>query len=161
MELLPNHGVASTADIYQEAANVLYQEALKSGNANLSWAACINAALASEIYLKSFLAKTVLTPTGFGPSMKTQTTKRGHDLLVLYKKIAPTMQSEMLIASKSLDSRFNLVNAIEHCKSYFFNARYNYECEALIGTSSVVIDLADHLRLLVREVAKVTHPKIG
>jgi len=160
MEQIPNISVAVTADCYQEAADLIDSNAIANGNGGLAWAACINAALAVEIYLKSFLAKKELTATGTGMNLVTQKAERGHDLFELYQKIDPSIQALIFTASQDIDKSIELERLIKHCKDYFFYARYSYEKESLQCLNSDVVVLARHMKKLVRKVGETTHPKV-
>ncbi len=157
MEQVPSVGVAVTADRYQEAADLIEANAIENNRGDLAWAACINAALAVEIYLKSFLAKKVLTATGTGINRVTQKTERGHDLMELYQKISPDIRVLILSASHEIEKNLDLESRINHCKDYFFHARYSYEIESLPGLNSDIVVLARHMRKVVRKVAETTH----
>lgn len=157
MEKIPNANVANSADRYQEAADLIESNAAHNGNGGLAWTACINAALAVEIYLKSFLTEKVLTETGTGMNLVTQKRVNGHDLFQLYQKIDSNIQTIILAASKEIDDSIELEKLIKHCKDYFFQARYPYEKESLLGLNLNVVVLARHMRRVVVRVSEKKH----
>ncbi|MCL2920041.1 hypothetical protein [Shewanella litorisediminis] len=94
---LPDIKVWNVANDYQISASLLNEKSLEKGSApGYGWVAGINAAIALEIYLKSFLSKDNLTPIGVGGIyQQTSDVTFGHNLPKLYQKIDPLMQSEL------------------------------------------------------------------
>lgn len=154
LEHSPSIPVFLVADRYQEAADLIYSESLKKNSGDLAWVACINATLAVEIYLKSFLARNVLTKTESEMNLITQETAKGHDLLTLYKRIDPQVRSTMTITSQDLDPEIKIEKIITHCKDYFFLARYSYELSSRQCLNSEIIVLAQHMKKLVRKIKR-------
>ncbi len=151
---IPNVSVATTADSYQEAAELIHSNSMSNGR--LGRAACINAALSIEIYLKSFLAEVVLTPTGTGMNLVTQKTKKGHDLVQLYQQIPQEIRNRILSASHTLNEEIDFEKSLDKYKDYFFLARYSYEMESQRLLNTEIVFFASHMRKLVRVVAKMT-----
>lgn len=154
MYQIPNIAVASAANRYLEAADLIDS---RGTGGELSWVACINAALAVEIYLKSFLAQQVFTDVGSNISLITQKSVKGHNLLELYNKIDSDIQAIMLAQSRDIDPSLELESLIVKCKDYFFYARYPYEKESIKCLSTDVILLAKHMRALTRRVVGIKH----
>ena len=157
MERIPNIKVAASGDRYKDAAILCNQYADGNNKGEYGWAAAINAALALEIYLKSFLSKEVLTSVGSGVNMVTAKTERGHNLVELYNKIPANIQDLIISCSLAINPNIELLKSLEKFKDYFFNARYCYELESIKSVDSSVVDLASHMYLVLLKVAETTH----
>ncbi len=147
---LPDIRVWRTANEYQEAASICDER-------KHYWAGAILAALAIEIYLKSFLSEEVEVFSN-GTKRIYKRTERGHNLETLYKKIPQWMIDIILRESKLLNPKINLEKEFIENKYTFEMARYLHEKDAVNSISNSIIRLAEHMRELVIKVAAHTHP---
>lgn len=153
MDFVPDLKVWETANEYQEAATIC-EKNLKM------WAAAINAALAIEIYLKSFLSKKILVSILGGiMNQGFSEAEKGHNLIDLYNKIDPSIQKIIKKESKKLDSKMDFLKRLNKYKDVFKQARYRYEQNSKKMIDNGIVRLAEHCKKLVFEVAKQTHPK--
>jgi hypothetical protein len=139
MDITPNFRIARAGFQYQEAAQVLERE-------HLLWPAAINASLAIEIYLKSFLAKDTWKDHPAGGKYKTSDrAEHGHNFIDLYNKISENFQN---ILSQKVNDTHNikLSAELDKYKSVFFNARYMYEESAMVALDSGIIRLSEALK---------------
>ena len=141
--------VVQSGNQYQDAASVL---ANSDGN---HWVACINASLAIEIYLKSFLI-TKHQVQGYSRFMGT--VHKSHDLAKLYKKLHPHKKLELLEAIEHVSPGMDLVAELTRYRNVFTNARYTFEPNNIESMGSGIINLARVLRLAVTHILKVRYP---
>lgn len=150
MSGLPNPSVWHVANEYQSAAVLCHQN-------NFYWAAAINAALAVEIYLKSFISKEVLIPVYGGlANLSFAEEKRGHDLYSLYNQIDEKIRN--IILEVNADA-YDLSEILKIHKDTFMRSRYSYEENSPQAINGSIVPFSGHMRSLVIEVAKKTNPK--
>lgn len=155
MHKLPDIRVWQMANEYQEAASLCDQN-------HVGWPAAINAALAIEIYLKSFLSKEVRVQINdLGVSQSFKKTERGHDLFDLFKRIEPDLQFHLTEQYALIDSKNILPDLLKKHKDIFFNARYAYEKDAIKMVGNDVVHLAEAMKETVLNVAKIVHPPLN
>jgi HEPN domain-containing protein len=99
--------------------------------------AVVLAALATEIFIKSFLA----TQQYSGHA----TTERGHSIAALFELITPELQEELRTNSAELDAQLDLLAEIRRHDQLFMSARYWYEPAASKVLTSETIHFARHL----------------
>ncbi|HEA3864355.1 TPA: hypothetical protein RV810_003477 [Vibrio cholerae] len=143
--------VVQSGNQYQNAASVV-----ASTDGNL-WVACINASLAIEIYLKSFLI-TEHQVQGYSRFMGT--VHKSHDLAKLFKKLHPQKQSVLLEAVKHVAPGIDLVAELTKYRNVFTNARYTFEPNNVPSMGSDLINLASVLRRAVIHIINVHYPVI-
>ena len=135
--------VWNTANKYQDAAELLNIN-------NMKWVACINSALAIEIYLKSTLSETFLTKIdqidGLTINQVTSKTHRGHDLTSLYKKISNPTKKMLNEAFNNVAPNIELESELAKYNDVFANARYMFELESKSHIDTGIIQLAGALR---------------
>jgi predicted transcriptional regulator len=155
MHNIPDLRVWRTANEYQEVASLCNDH-------RKIWVGAVNAALAIEIYLKSFLSEEVLIPIDGGISQSFKETERGHDLLTLYEKIPTDLQNELCRQYALINSNSPLPKLLDKHKDTFLHARYVYEKNDKLKKSigNDIIFLAEELREVVLHVAEAVHPKI-
>ncbi|EOK5734684.1 hypothetical protein ACWOUW_004413 [Vibrio vulnificus] len=143
--------VIRSGDKYQEASSVL-----ASSDGNL-WVACINASLAIEIYLKSFLITKhkVLGYSGFKG-----TDHKSHDLARLYKKLHPKKKAVLLKAVSKVSPNTDLVAELTRYRNVFTNARYTFESNNVESMGTGIVDLAMILRNAVWHIKEVHYPEV-
>lgn len=150
MSGLPNINVCSVANEYQSAAALCYEN-------KLYWPAAINAALAVEIYLKSFLSEEVLIPVYGGlASQSFSAKKRGHDLYDLYMKIEERTRKIIIEINAE---EYDIPGTLKKHRDIFMSARYSYEEQSPQAINGSIISFSGHMRNLVFEVGKITNPK--
>lgn len=152
MNLLPDIRVWRTANEYQEAASLCDEH-------EKYWAAAVLAALAIEIYLKSFLSKEVEMASLGGGMQIFKETEQGHNLEGLFGKISQPMKALMIRESHLLNSKLDLEKSLTDNKNIFVLARYPHEQGGANSVSNSIVRLAEHMRELVIKVANHTHPK--
>jgi hypothetical protein len=153
MHNIPDLRVCRTADEYQEIALLCHEH-------KKAWGGSINAALAIEIYLKSFLSEEVKTLIGDDIYQGSKKTKTGHNLFELYNKIDSNLQSLLCEQYNLINSNSDLPDLLKQYKDVFLKSRYIHEINAIYGGGSDIIFLAKDLRDVVINVAKIVHPPI-
>lgn len=127
---IPNVRVWSQGREYVEAAEVLLDH-------NRVHPAAVVAALAIEIFLKSFLATRLSTGNA--------TTEFGHNLTKLYERIAPDMRADLVACSVELDSTVVFEEQLTKYEGLFTEARYRYEPGAPFSVGSDTVHFARHM----------------
>ena len=127
---IPNVRVWEQGRSYVEASEILLDY-------NRTQPAAVLAALALEIFIKSFLAKR--HETGHA------TTDHGHDLSTLFKRIESQTQSKLLGCSREIDSSINFVSELTKHDDVFVSARYWYEPTAPNSIGSDIVYFARHV----------------
>ena len=130
MKKIPNTKVWILGKDYLEAAESLVEE-MKL------WPAAVLAALAIEIFLKSFLAEE--DQDGY-PS-----TQRGHTLTNLFSSISLDDQNEIINFSRENDSTHDMHTSLSKFDDVFIAARYRYEKEARKHVGNDIVIFARHL----------------
>ena len=153
MHHIPDIRVWRTANEYQEVA------ALCNKHRKI-WGGAINAALAIEIYLKSFLSEEVRVSIGEHAYIGFKSTERGHDLFTLYQKIPSNLQDLLCEQYKLIKPNLAFPDLLKKHKDVFFHARYFHEKDALSSVGNDIIFLAEDLREVVIKVAEIVHPPI-
>ena len=153
MHNIPDTRVWRAANEYQEVAELCNQH-------GKIWGGAINAALAIEIYLKSFLSEEVKVSIGDGLYQGFKKTQRGHDLFSLYEKIPEHLQVLLCEQYELIRNNSNLPDLLKKNKDVFFQARYMYEQDSLGSVGNDIIFLAKELRDTVFKVAELVHPPI-
>ncbi len=150
MQQLPDIRVWRTANEYQEAASLCDEN-------GKNWAGAILAALAVEIYLKSFLSEEIAVEFLGEISQIFKKTEQGHDLEKLFNKIPQKMKEIMIKESDLLIPKIDLQQIIIKNKDIFTMARYYHEQNSIDCLSNEIIRLSEHMRELVIKVAGYTH----
>jgi len=130
MQLIPNARVWSQGREYVEAAEILLDY-------NRVHPAAVLAALAIEIFIKSFLATRL--PTGHA------STKHGHGIFELYERIAPDIRADLIVCSSEIDSAVAFEVELKRHDGIFTTARYFYEPTAPGSIGSDTVYFARHL----------------
>lgn len=150
MDFIPNDRIAMSAFQYQEASELLFANAQHR-------VAVVNAALAVEIMLKSFLAKnTWQTDHSNGGWYKTyDDALKGHDLLKLYDKI--DIKYKLLIEQQlqTIDSSTNIINELTEYRDYFAKARYDFEKEFIKSLNLEIISFAKKFKQVILAVRQL------
>ncbi len=113
----------------------------------------MNAGLASEQYLKSFLVEQDPVSQSF-LKLIAGLPKNKHDLFGLYQKISPDLRNQLHDVSEQLSPGFPLVERIKQCSQLFTHTRYGYEAGSLTVLRSEVFELAPHLDKVLTEMTK-------
>lgn len=151
MQQLPDIRVWRTANEYQEAASLCDEN-------GKYWAGAILAALAVEIYLKSFLSQEVTVEGSLQKTVQIfKKAEHGHDLKNLFDKIPQLTKEIIMQESKLLVPKIDLQDAITRNRDVFSKARYSYEKESVNYLSNEIITLSECMRNLVIKVADRTH----
>jgi len=129
MQQSPNVRVWDLGRSYVEAAEILLDY-------NRIQPAALIAALALEVFLKSFLA--VRHSTGHA------TTEYGHELVKLWEKIDVQTQAELLACSREIDASVAFGESISKFDRVFVSSRYWYEPSAALSAGSDIIYFARH-----------------
>lgn len=155
-ETLPSSWVIDEARAYLKASLLLEQHA-SNGDIALYWPATMNSALASELYLKSFLVE---ADPRFPRSehdaeghlrLSVGLSGNGHDLLKLYRAIPVELADKLREISDRMSPGFQLEKWIISCSTLFVGTRYPYEAGSTKAIDSDVLRLAPHLDRVVSE----------
>lgn len=130
LQRIPNTQVWLLGREYLEAAEILLDY-------NRLWPAALLAALALEIFLKSFLAAR--------DHKGNSKTDRGHSLTELFGRISTEDQKDILNCSKEFDASVDFVSCLGKFDNTFFAARYRYEAQAARSVGSDIIYFARHV----------------
>jgi hypothetical protein len=148
---LPSHQVVSEARVFLKAARLIEKYA-DNDNTDLFWPAAMNAGLASELYLKSFLVDYDLAHPGeIDDPEWFLSGKKGHNLVVLYKAIPSEYAEKIRQISERLSPGFQLERRLDDCSKLFVGTRYTYEHGSIQGLDTDVFELAPHLDLIIAE----------
>ncbi|WP_409295563.1 hypothetical protein [Pseudomonas sp. KCJK8670] len=150
---LPSFQVVREARDFLNAALLLEKEGLR-GNTDLLLPAAMNAGLASEQYLKSFLVETDPDCPSFVRLSKHVKGDK-HDLVKLYDQIPSVLKQQLHAVSESIEPGFPLESRIQACSVLFTKARYGYEADSLKVLRSEVFELAPHLDKVLTEMTRV------
>lgn len=153
MHHIPDMRVWKTANEYQEVASLCNEH-------RKGWGGAINAALAIEIYLKSFLSEEVRVAIYHQACINFRKTERGHDLLSLFKKIPCHLQNILCEQYKLIKPNLSLEDLLEKHKDVFFYGRYFHEKDAMSSVGNDIIFLAEDLREAVKKVSEIVRPII-
>ncbi|VXC30350.1 conserved hypothetical protein [Pseudomonas sp. 8Z] len=139
MTILPNKNVWEEADEYEHVSRLCLEQ-------KLYWPSIVNAALAVEIYLKSFISKDCFTPAFGGPVNHVFAEKvNGHSLLDLYSKIHPSMIEKINLLNQS---KFDIPKILEKYNFAFTRYRYSYEAESPVIADDTLSRFATHLKYI-------------
>jgi hypothetical protein len=127
---IPNIRVWSQGREYVEAAEILLDY-------NRIHPAAVMAALAIEIFVKSFLA--IRLTTGHA------TTDFGHGLFNLYERIAPNIRTALIQCSIEIDPAVAFEDQLKKHDGIFTKDRYFYEPTAHSSVGSDTVHFARHL----------------
>jgi len=127
---IPNVRVWAQGRGYVEAAEILLDY-------NRILPAAIMAALALEIFVKSFFA--VRYRSGHA------TTDHGHSLCDLFRNIDQQTQAELLVCSTEVNPKVKFLSELKKHDSVFTSARYWYEPTAPSSVGSDIVYFSRHL----------------
>lgn len=144
-----NFSVVEVADKYLESAHIL----LKNGEPTIAF---IMAALAVEIYLKSFLVKRQLSSTNRLVNVVPR--NMSHKLTKLFGHIKAADKGIILITKLGITEQ-SFTDELLKYEDYFTKLRYRYEEDTLRIASSGVIVLAEKLYKAVREIIDDERPQ--
>lgn len=152
MYFLPDLRIWTNGNCFQEAAKLLNEH-------KNDWAAVINAALAIEIYLKSFLSTEVKSSLEKNKIyQKASKSKHGHDLVELYRAIQEPYKSLLKNEFANLYPDTNLSTSLEKYKDIFVQARYRFEANSRGNIDNGIVYLANEFKEVVFSVSKYTDP---
>jgi|GEM_PF-6314414 len=156
---LPDIKVWNVANDYQISASLLNEKSLEKGSAlGYGWVAGINAAIALEIYLKSFLSQEKLTPVGVGGIYQQNSDVTfGHNLPKLYQKIDPSLKSELKASFAKLYPKRDLEISLDRYKEDFVDGRYRFEVGSRGRYDNDIVHFAEEMRLVVWDVVEKLH----
>lgn len=155
-ESLPSAWVIEEARAYLRASLLLEQQA-SEGDAGLYWPATMNSALASELYLKSFLveADPRFPRSEYDPEghlrLAVGLPGNRHSLFELYKAIPDDLANQLREISERLSPGFLLEKWIISCSTLFVGTRYPYEANSAQAIDADVLKLAPHLDRVLSE----------
>jgi HEPN domain-containing protein len=127
---IPNVRVWAQGREYVEAAEILLDY-------NRIQPAAVVAALAIEIFIKSFLA----TRNAKGHA----TTERGHGIVEMFERVEPEIKSVLLACSNEVDPAVEFLGQLRKHDRIFLSARYWYERTAPRSVGSDIVDFARHV----------------
>ena len=127
---IPNVSVWQLGQQYVEAAEILLDY-------NRIQPAAVLAALANEIFIKSFLA--TRHATGHA------TTQREHSIVTLYERITPELQAKLLACSSEINAKVDFLAEMKKHDGIFVSARYRYEPTSPNSLGSDIVYFARHL----------------
>lgn len=156
---LPDLKVWKVANDYQISASLLNDKSLEKGSdPGYGWVAGINAAIALEIYLKSFLSKERQTPVGVGGiyQLSSEVTF-GHNLPKLFQKTDSTFQTELKASYAKLYPSRELEKSLERYKEDFIDGRYMFESGSRGRYDNDIVYFAEEMRSVVWDVAEKLH----
>ncbi|WP_278412030.1 hypothetical protein [Stutzerimonas kunmingensis] len=137
---LPHNLVVTEARTYRSAALLLERHSA-AGNTDLFWPAAMNAALAVEIYLKSFLVEQDYPDIRLSKPAR----KARHDLSQLYDAIPTSLRAVIEAANSLLAPPLRLDEMFEFYADYFAKVRYSYEQDARRTIRSELFVLMDRM----------------
>ena len=143
---IPDTTVYQAAKKYHSAALMLREENF--------YVAVINAALAIEIYLKSFL----ITNHSVNGYKMHKSTQKGHDLRKLYNKISLTDKRVLIKTLKEVNPDVDLESEISRYSNIFIDARYMFEPNTVDTINSNVIRLSGALDKAIMIISKSRYP---
>lgn len=143
----PNRLIWSHANSFKDVALICREN-------NLAQPMAVNAALAIELYLKSFLAVNVLTEQSSNMRFYSG---RGHVFTKLIKKIQDSDKELLFEQLKKLDESINWEASFEKFDDTFVNVRYWYESGSGKPINPEIVDLAEILGEAVLNVGKIKH----
>lgn len=155
-ETLPSSWVIDEARAYLRASLLLEQHA-SDGDVALYWPATMNSALASELYLKSFLveADPRFPRSEYDPEghlrLAVGLSGNRHNLFELYRAIPVDLADKLREISGRLSPGFQLEKWIILCSTLFVGTRYPYEASFTKAIDSDVLKLAPHLDRVLSE----------
>jgi hypothetical protein len=150
MHNIPDLRLWKAGNEYQEIASLCNDH-------GKGWGGAINAALAIEIYIKSFLSQEVLISIGDGVSQSFKKSVNGHDLFFLYEKIPLNLQRVMCEQYLLINSNGSFPDLLKKYKDVFFKGRYMYEENSIKSVGNDIIYFAEEVREMVLNVAKIVH----
>lgn len=150
---LPSFQVVREARDFLNAALLLEKKG-RAGHSDLLVPAAMNAGLASEQYLKSFIVETDPDCPSFVRLSKHVKGDK-HDLVRLYGQIPSVLKQQLHAVSESVEPGFPLEERIQACSALFTKARYGYEARSLQILCSEVFELAPHLDKILTEMTRV------
>lgn len=127
---VPNVRVWLQGREYVESAEILMDY-------NRIQPAAVMSALATEIFIKSFLATRHKTGRA--------TTERGHSIVTMFESISPELRTELIACSADVDATVDLIAEMTKHDGIFVSARYWYEPTAPISVGSDIVYFARHL----------------
>lgn len=158
-ENLPSLRVVEEAREYLKSAQLIERHA-QNGDFGLFWPAALNAGLACELYLKSFLVELDPNhpgdredPEGYLKLMSSLPNDK-HDLRALYKAILPELAEQLRQISDRLSPGFPLEERIRSCSRLFVETRYTYEARSAQRFDTEVFELAPHLNQVLEEMTR-------
>ena len=156
---LPDIKVWNVANDYQISSTLLNEKSLEKGSApGYGWVAGINAAIALEIYLKSFLSQEKLTPVGVdGIYQQNSDVTFGHNLPKLYQKIDPSFKSELTASFAKLYPKRDLKMSLDRYKEDFVDGRYRFEGGSRGRYDNDIVYFAEEMRLVVWDIVEKLH----
>lgn len=145
---IPDPVVYRAGTYYQSASEVLFRS---EGNL---YVAVINASLAIEIYLKSFLVKEHAV-NGYKMHKKTE---HGHDLLKLFKRIHQSDRVALKETIKEINPTIDIEAKLSQYKNIFTDARYMFEPVKVESIGSDVILFSRILKEAVSKIYEIRYP---
>jgi len=142
---LPSNQVINEARLYRKAALLLERNA--EANTDMYWPAAMNAALAVELYLKSFLVEKEIPAVSL--------TKKGrdarHDLSKLFAAIPGPFKNGIEEVNRSLAPPLDLSRLLATYADYFPKVRYSYEKGSKGVIRSELFDLMNRMEQICAE----------
>jgi HEPN domain-containing protein len=126
---IPNMRVWTQGRDYVEAAEILLDY-------NRVQPAAVMAALALEIFVKSFLATRLRTGHA--------TTDKGHSLYDMFERIDLQTQAEIIACSNEIESSIDFLSELKKHDGVFVSARYWYEPTVCFSVGSDIVYFARH-----------------
>lgn len=146
MQRIPDIRIWKTANEYQESSVILLE-------AGKGWSASILAALAIEIYLKSFLSTEVKIEIDEDIYQSFKKTKRGHSLTELFYRIPKKYQDELVSGYEKTVCERTLIQRLERYNNLFFDARYIHEQNPTVYVDNLIVRLAEDIRNIVANIS--------
>lgn len=150
---IPDLRVVQEARLYKRAANLLLEHG-RAEDSELLWPATMNAALAVELFLKSFLAiddsKHIANIEGIDVyhgalQMNPAAKKARHNLSKLYAAIDSEHLSKIEAQSQELRPGYALAIMLREFELHFEKIRYSYEASAIASVRLALFELAEHM----------------
>lgn len=149
----PNAHIWSHANTFEKSALLCQQE-------NLVQPMAVNAALAIELYLKSFLAIDIVRSEGENKySIEGFTSERGHSFLTLIDKMDQFDREALFKELENINPNRNWKSSFEKYEDIFIKVRYWYETESKTLIDYEIVGFAEELGKAVRKVGELKENK--
>lgn len=150
----PNARIWSHANTFEKSALLCLEN-------NLAQPMGVNAALAIELYLKSFLAIDIISTSNVENrySIDGFTSEHGHSFTKLISKMEASDKDLLFSQLKVINSKRNWEKQFKNYENIFIKVRYWYETKNYTGIDYDIVTFAEELGRAVKEVGLLKENK--